>query len=70
MIKIGKVSSYDKKNLTARVFYEDESNVSGQLQILESCSLPLEIDEYVVCAYSKYGYGFVLGRWHEKKDGD
>ncbi|MDO4301788.1 MAG: hypothetical protein Q4D26_10405 [Clostridia bacterium] len=70
MIKIGKISSYDKENLTARVYYEESGNVSGLLQILESCRLPLKIDEYVICAYSKQGDGFILGRLYEQETGE
>lgn len=69
MLRTGRISSYDKENLLARVYFEDLEIVSDSLPILESCTLPLEIDEYVICIYTEAKDGIVLGRLHEK-DGD
>lgn len=69
MLRTGRISSYDKENLLARVYFEDLEIVSDSLPILESCTLPLEIDEYVICIYTEANDGIVLGRLHER-DGD
>lgn len=69
MLRTGRISSYDKENLFARVYFEDLEIVSDNLPIMESCALPLEIDEYVICIYTEASDGIVLGRLHER-DGD
>lgn len=70
MIRTGKISSYNNDNYTARVYFADLDMVSGELPILESCTLPLYVDEYVVCIYTEAKAGIILGRLHEKEDGD
>lgn len=67
MIKIGKVSSYDKEKRLARIYFPSTDIVSAELPILESCPLPLRIEDYVVCAYTMAGDGIILGRLYEKE---
>ena len=68
MIKTGMVSSYDKEKRLARIYFADTETVSAELPILESCPLPLRVDDYVVCAYTMAGDGIILGRLYDKAE--
>lgn len=69
MIKLRKgfISSYDKNERTARVCFPDNDNmVSDNIPIVEGCTLPLKVDEFVICLYDTANDGYILGRLHER----
>lgn len=62
-IRKGFISSYDNETRTARVCFPDNDNVvSDNLPIIESCSIPFEVDEFVICIYDAANDGYILGR--------
>lgn len=66
-IRKGFVSSYDETKYTARICFPDDNNVvSDNLSILEGCTLPLRVDEFVMCVYDAADDGYILGRLHKK----
>ena len=61
-IRVGIVSSYNDEKKLARIIFPDLGITSVECQILESCTTPLKVDEYVTVIYTDSKDGYIIGR--------